>query len=269
MGGRAEGPLAPGPAGFAGHLSQFSFLFHLGWWRIRGWEQPPASEKGVPSTPRLPNSWGGNERRAVGRGGEGVHTAFPAPSPGYASVSPARSTSHWAARGRTEAGRRPRGSRRGGRIPYLSPPPLPALLRRATDGSGLERREERGEQHLPQSPPRRTALQRLHRTGTARNGTALHGMAHLWYGMVRYRCVTAWPGTSLQGVVQFGVVWHRSPAQPSLVLAEAPALVPCSHRPSTRTTVPVLALAMHSRTVPGWCHHCPRIMPRLSQAVRR
>lgn len=69
VGGRAEGPLAPAPAGFAGHLSQFSFLIHLGWRR----ERPLASEKGVPNTPRFPNSWGGSEAGAVGRGGGGSH----------------------------------------------------------------------------------------------------------------------------------------------------------------------------------------------------
>lgn len=45
-----------------------------------------------------------------------------------------------------------------------------------------------------------------------------------WKGMVRYRCVTAWPGTVQHGVVQFGVVWHCSLAQSSMVLVGGSSL---------------------------------------------
>lgn len=196
--GGGRGPLAPTPAGFTWHLCQFSFLW-LG--ADPGVGATPAWEKGFPSTPLPPNSWGGSERGAVGRGGEGGFTPlfqrrrlavpqFPQPAP--------RRT------GRPEAGQTSRGSRRGGRIPYLGPPPRPALLRRGTDGSGLERREERGEQHLPQSPPcsaGRPPAAAPH--GTARNGMTLHGTARhcvAWHAM-------AWNGTAWHSTAWHCMVW--------------------------------------------------------------
>lgn len=166
-------------------------------------------------------SWGGSDRRPGKRGspapqdpqtlGEGVkggqwggggrgftplfqgrHLAVPQ----FPQSAPRRT-------GRPEAEQTSRGSRRGGRIPYLGPPPLPALLRRGTDGSGLERREERGEQHLPQSPPRSAAPHGTEWNDTARHGTAWHCAA--WNGTA-WHCMVwgGWHGNAQCGVAHGG-----------------------------------------------------------------
>lgn len=167
----------------------------------------------------------------------------------------------------------------------------------ARTGLGLSGGRSGGSNTCPSprpAPLHRTARNGMTQHGTARHGTVRHGMAlhsTLWYGvggtgthsvvwLMVGRHDTAWCEMFYHGLVHVDMAWHvlvwfslvqcamgwcnlvwcGTAAWHSLTwcLLEAPSLVPCRHGPSTGTTVPILALAMHSRTAPGWCQGSPR-----------